>query len=202
MDPLSETTLHTKVPTVREQLAMGLFDFFKKGTNAIERTNTYKSAAKGMNRQGRNLTRRMKTVKRVFTGEGEMMKLYSTLRAYFDAGDVRGLQSYIAYLGTYQPGFGSAKEQKKQELIAYGELLLAAAKGENISQQANTLSGQVNTRHEIGRKIRADLYNLQNPEFNNNNSVNINFYKGPMGFNYEGYMAAQSARKRKSRRRN
>ena len=202
MDPLSEIIPNTKVPTVRERLAMGLFNFFKKGTNAIERTNTYKSAASGFNRQGRNLTRRVKTVKRAFTGEGEMMKLYSTLRAYFEAGDTKGLQSYIAYLGTYQPGFGSAKEQKKQELIAYGQLLLAAAKGENISQQANTLSGQVNTRHEIGRKIRADLYNLQNPVLNNNNSVNINMFSGPMGFNNRGYMAAQSARRRKSRRRN
>jgi hypothetical protein len=174
--------------------------WFTKGTKAVESTNVYKKGSKAVNLGMRNASRFGKTFKKMFTGEGEMMKLYTQLRNYYDARDVRGLEKFKEYLESYQPGFGSGKQEKKVELVAYAGILVNELKGQDVSAQAKNLMSAVNTRHEVGRKIKMNLWEMTHP-MNNNESVNINMFRGPMGFNYAGYNATKS-RRRKTRRRN
>lgn len=177
--------------------------WFASKTKAFNNSSLGKRGAKAVNTGTRNVSRMGKTLKKIFTGEGEMMKLYNQLTAFYDAGDVRGLESFKNHLVTYQPGFGSGKQEKKAELLSFAEVLLASLQGKNVGQQAKNLMASINTRHEIGRRIKADLFAMTTPT-ENTESVNINMYSGPMGFNYAGYEAAKASRRknRKTRRRN
>lgn len=174
--------------------------WFTKGTKAVESTNVYKKGSKAVNVGMRNASRFGKTFKKMFTGEGEMMKLYNQLREFYEVRDVRGLEKFKEYLESYQPGFGSGKQEKKVELVAYAGILVNDLKGQDVSTQAQNLMSAVNTRHEVGRRIKMNLWEMTHP-MNNAESVNINMFKGPMGFNYAGYNATKS-RRRKTRRRN
>jgi hypothetical protein len=177
---------------------MGIFNYFTKTAKAINRTNTFKNAQRGLNQSSRTASRFGKTFKRTFTGEGEMMKLYTRLRSYYTTRDVNGLAMYIDYIRRYQPGYGGAKNQKKRELEEYGMILLDALEGEDIYNAATQLNSKVNTRHEIGRKIQRNLDELLVNYSNNTNSVNINSYSGPMGVYNRNYGVGRRRRTRRN----
>lgn len=167
---------------------------FTGTTRKISNSNTYKNAERKFNTFQQGSVTRGKTMKKFFTGEGEMMKLYSTARQYYDAGDVRGLESYLTYVQNYQPGFGSAKQEKKALLVEYISFLVSKLKGKtnilNVKKQ-NVLA-LADPSHEIGRKVREHLFSLNSPNVNgnsnsmssnnsnNSNNSNINTFRDPV----------------------
>lgn len=177
-------------------------------TRKVENTNAYRGAERKFNSFQKSAVTRGKTVKRFFTGEGEMMKLYSTARNYFDAGDVRGLESYLTYVQNYQPGFGSAKQEKKALLVEYISFLISKLKGKtnilNVKKQ-NVLA-LADPSHEIGRRIRGHIATLNMPISNNNsvsaNNYNINTFVDPVSgqFNQNAYYRMKNGGRRRTRK--
>ncbi len=180
MVPWSEIMSNIKVHTPNRKMGFlnSLTSAFTGATRKVGNTNAYKSAERKFNSFQKGSVTHGKTVKRFFTGEGEMMKLYSTARNYFDAGDVQGLESYLPYVQNYQPGFGSAKQEKKALLVEYISFLISKLKGKTniLNAKKESVLALADPSHEIGRRVRGHLAGLNLPNLANNNSVNANGY--------------------------
>ena len=184
----------------------GLLSFFQKQG----KTNMYKKAEKLVNKTHRNTSSGLKSVKRFFMGEGEMMKTYKMVRTLYESNDMPGLSRLKNTLEVEMPPFHSPKYEKQLQLIGYIDYLVKSKKANNASrtQMRNALVSSLNTSHEIGRLMKYDLLMENVPNVNNNsieylNSSPNNFITMPNGSVYtkEGKYIAGGRRGRGTRRR-
>lgn len=154
--------------------------FLKKQEN----TNLYKKAEKAVNKTHRNVSSKLKTVKRFFTGEGEMMKTYKMIRTLYEANDTSGLMRLKQTLvQTMPPHWAGVKYNKQLELIGYIDYLLNSKKANNATrrQMRNAFVASLDTSHEIGRLMRTNVM-MENVPIPNNNSVAANNYNSPNNY--------------------
>lgn len=105
------------------------------------------------------ITCRIKYLKRFFTGEGKMMKLYTMIYSLKTANDTDGLLYLKDTLESTMPPFHSAQYTKQVELLLYIDYLLKAPKMSyklRVHKQFELMKS-IDTTHEIGRKIVSSL---------------------------------------------
>lgn len=168
------------MPASWNQKVASRLGFLKKQENK----NYYQKAEKAINTTHRNVGSKLKTVKRFFTGEGEMMKTYKMIRSLYEANDTSGLIRLKQTLeATMPPHWSGVKYNKQLQLIGYIDYLLNSKKANNTTrrQMRNSFASSLNTSHEIGRLMRADLM-MENVPMPNNNSVEMNNNNSPNNY--------------------
>ena len=168
------------MPTSWNQKIASRLGFLKKQENK----NYYKAAEKTINKTHRNVGSKLKTVKRFFTGEGEMMKTYKMIRTLYEANDTSGLMRLKQTLeNTMPPHWVGVKYNKQLQLIGYIDYLLNSKRANNTTrrQMRNSFVASLDTSHEIGRLMRANVM-MENVPMPNNNSVAANNYGSPNNY--------------------
>lgn len=146
--------------------------------------NYTNKATKILNKTHRNTSSTLKGVKRFFTGEGEMMKTYKMVRTLYEANDTSGLMRLKRTLeSTMPPSWQGIKYNKQLQLVGYIDYLLNSKKANNTTrrQMRNTFVSSLDTTHEIGRLMRANVM-MENVPMPNNNSVALNNYNSPNNY--------------------